>query len=206
MQDDEFRGVGERRSSSDELPIWLAERTRTSIMDEGSTSTCLTAGSSGGHHALSPSKSRLRVRKIPLACLLPSDLEDPVRHWRGWTGQSRKPGYAEHYAPLQGVSASCFGFTTLSAPCRRVRHRQSRVASRRCLDGVAVAADRYGLLEPPAKLASLCRAVVARYVGPLGRRPGTGTRHPGGVACPGARTRRCVGLWRQAGRLSRGGS
>jgi hypothetical protein len=69
MQDSEYGlpRMGERRSSSAELPIWLIERTRTSIMDEGSSPRCLTAGSSGGHHACSPGNSRLRVGKNPLA-------------------------------------------------------------------------------------------------------------------------------------------
>jgi hypothetical protein len=52
----ELRRMGERRSSSGELFIWFAARTRTSNMDEGSSSECLTAGSSGGDHACSPSK------------------------------------------------------------------------------------------------------------------------------------------------------
>jgi len=94
MRDSAFQlpRMGERRSSSSEFLVRLAQRSRTSIMDEGSSSTCLTAGSSGDHHARSPSKSRLRVRKIPLASL-PSNLEDPVKHGRGRKGQSRKPAF-----------------------------------------------------------------------------------------------------------------
>jgi hypothetical protein len=71
--------MGERRSSSGELSIWLAARTRTSIMDEGSSSECLIAGSSGGDHTCSPSKSRVRVRSRALRCFSPG-LEGPVRH------------------------------------------------------------------------------------------------------------------------------
>jgi hypothetical protein len=75
----ELRRMGGRRSSSGELSIWFAARTRTSIMDEGSSSECLTAGSSGGDHACSPSKGRLRARSRALRCF-PHDLEDPMRH------------------------------------------------------------------------------------------------------------------------------
>jgi hypothetical protein len=75
----ELRRMGERRSSLGEFPIWLAARTRTSIMDEGSSSECLTAGSSCGDHACSPSKGRPRARSRSLRCF-PPDLEDPVRH------------------------------------------------------------------------------------------------------------------------------
>ena len=71
--------MGERRSSLGEFPIWLATRTRTSIMDEGSSSECLTAGSSRGDHACSASKGRPRARSRSLRCF-PPDLEDPVRH------------------------------------------------------------------------------------------------------------------------------
>ena len=68
----EYRRMGERRSSSGQLTIWPEERTRASIVDEGSTSRRLIAGNSVGHHACSPGKSRLLVRKIPLASLLPN--------------------------------------------------------------------------------------------------------------------------------------
>ena len=61
-------------------------------MGKGSSSGCLRVGSRGGHHARSPSKSRLQVRKIPLASF-PSNLEDPVKHGRGRKGESRKPAF-----------------------------------------------------------------------------------------------------------------
>jgi hypothetical protein len=102
----ELRRMGEKRSSAGELPIWLIERTRTSIMDEGRSPRCLIAGSSGGHHACSPGKSRLRVSKNPLASPSPSNLEDPVRHGHCRTNQSRKPalqGFKSAYGNTRGL-------------------------------------------------------------------------------------------------------
>src|SRR5215204_2036383 len=81
-------------------------------MDEGSSSECLTAGSSGGDHACSPSKSRLRVRSCAPR-YFPPDLEDPVRHaLSDWSVSQTRVSDSKERAPLNQRAPN----TTLTPP------------------------------------------------------------------------------------------
>jgi hypothetical protein len=130
---------GERRSSSRELPIRLMVRTRSSILDEGSSSGCLTAGSSGGHHACSPSKSRPWMRSRVLRCFR-SDLENPARHALsdGSVSQNQRFRHSNPRAATRGglkeivgpvVLACCSTRPSLLPPIRHGRHRSRQVGA-----------------------------------------------------------------------------